>query len=168
MNPLSELEIGWYSGNVVQHHFQPKDNPRVAKYCVEGSSVNTLMTRFTISNCFGDTRQCTLRYKKKEDELVFPTGNEPHLYIAHLHMHSTVLEHATRYIRRTCNVFIKVDEVMADDFVTSWDRTLYSTNGDAFCPDKSPDKRLSHSIEEYFEYFLNGGKIPPCTMVNSY
>ena len=171
MNPLSALEIGWFSGNVVQHHFQPNENPRVralvAKYCVEGSSCNTLMTRFTVTNCFGDSRQCTMRYRKKEDELVLPTGEEPHLYIAHLNMDFTVLEHATHYVRRSFHAFVKIDEVIADDFVTGWDRILYSTNGVAFRPDESPDKQLSHSIEHYLNYYLNGGNIPSCTMISS-
>ena len=171
MNPLSALEIGWFSGNVVQHHFQPNEDPRVralvAKYCVEGSSDNTLMTRFTVTNCFGDSRQCTMRYRKKEDELVFPAGNVPHLYIAHLHMDSTVLEHATHYVRQSFHAFVKVDEIIADDFVTNWDRTLYTTNGLAFCPDESSDKQLSLSIEHYLRHYLNGGNIPSCTMISS-
>ena len=148
--------IGWYSGNKSQYFRKFKWG-------------NTLDTNFTITDGHGHSATCRIRYYQKDHELVFPTEGEHYLFIGNyaIFHDDDNIELTARNPHEMCPdpsklkyLFIKVDELIAEDYVTGFDRILHATNGTQICPDDNPEDQQSLMIEEYLKLFLSGAKIP--------
>ena len=147
--------IGWYTGNKRQ-------------YVRRKSWGNVLDTEFTITDCLGETDICKIRYFRKEHELVFPVKGKHHLFIGNYALfYDDYIELTSRNPHEACDypaqlryIFIEVDELVAEDFCSGFERTLFATDGTQFKPDENPEDMLSQMVEAYLQHFLKSKTIP--------
>ena len=144
-----EQAIGWFKGNRKQ-------------YIIPRRYSNEIDNTFIITDCYDTDSTVRIRFRNKKDEIKIPEINkENYLFIAtfaifkqnHIQLTTDGFNNpgCENPVEHEFN-FFKIDNDIAEDYISGFETTLCATNGNQFQPEE--DDELSNKVKGYLEYFL--------------